>query len=411
MDGEPYSGTGKDNPLFSIVRLRRDLAAQSNVGLVLTDRREGNSYNRVGAADARLVFGGVYQVGLQAGASATGDAGVAAHGEIWEANVDRSGRTWGFRNSIRGISNQFQSRTGFINRTDLVDVNANQRLTFFGRPGVRLEQYMLSLNGSATWDYNGFFDGDFPLETRVSLSNTLTLRGGWGVSLTPTLTTDAFAPKQFATYRVLQPLGPLTDTVAYQVGPRVQGLTLQGRISTPQFSTFGGSINTTYGTDADYFEGARAKRLDVSANLDVRPTPRIRLTGTMLHQEFRRARDNTAILQTNIPRLRAEYQLTRAVFLRFVGQYESRMRDAYRDPRTDVPIVFRASDGTYSASNRTESNRVRVDWLFSFLPSPGRVVYVGYGTSVSEQDPFRFRAMQRASDGVFVKVSYQYRVP
>jgi len=194
-------------------------------------------------------------------------------------------------------------------------------------------------------------------------------------------------------------------------GVPVPARQLQMRITTPQFGKFGASINSTIGRDAEFFETAQARRVDVNATLDLRPTPKVRISAIMLHQEFRRARDNSAILRTNIPRLRTEFQLNRAIFFRFVGQYESRLRDAYRDPLTERPILIKNSSGTYVKSVRSQTNAVRADWLFSYFPSPGKVVYLGYGASLNEAFAFRFRELDRTSDGFFVKVSWLYRVP
>jgi hypothetical protein len=411
IDAEESSASQRDHPLFNIVRVRRDLGRQSNMGLVYTDRRDGSRYNQVAAADARVVFHGVYQLAIQVGGSATDSGTGPMRGKLWDLSVDRSGRSWGFRNSLKGLSRDFTTQSGFVNRTDNVDFNFNQRYIYFGQRGRPLEQIMWFFNGSAVWNYDGFRNGAAPLETRLSLSSNLTFRGGWSISLTPAVTTDAFDPTDYSSYFVRRVRGATVDTVAFAVGSRVTSVQWQGRITTPQFSKFGGSINSTYGTDGEFLETARAKRLDISANMDVRPSPKVRVTATMLHQEFRRERDNSAILQANIPRLRLEYQLTRAIFFRFVGQYESRKRDALRDPSNDDAVVFRGSDGTYSASTRTVANGLRVDWLFSLLPSPGRVIYIGYGANGTESKAFRFDEMTRVRDALFVKVSYQWRVP
>ena len=118
------------------------------------------------------------------------------------------------------------------------------------------------------------------------------------------------------------------------------------------------------------------------------------------------------ILKTDIPRLRMEYQLSRAIFFRFVGQYEARVRDAYRDPATEDAILFRSStDGSFTRSTASRTNNLRADWLFSYFPSPGRVLYLGYGASLTEPDAFRFQSVERTRDGFFVKFSWLYRVP
>ncbi len=66
--------------------------------------------------------------------------------------------------------------------------------------------------------------------------------------------------------------------------------------------------------------------------------------------------------------------------------------------------------GEYSRTVERRSNRFRVDWLFSFRPNPGTVVFLGYGSSLSEPDSFRFRDLRRTSDGFFLKLSYLFRV-
>jgi len=51
-----------------------------------------------------------------------------------------------------------------------------------------------------------------------------------------------------------------------------------------------------------------------------------------------------------------------------------------------------------------------MDWLFSFRPNPGTVLFAGYGASLAEPNAFRFRELVRARDGFFVKLSYLWRV-
>ena len=55
--------------------------------------------------------------------------------------------------------------------------------------------------------------------------------------------------------------------------------------------------------------------------------------------------------------------------------------------------------------------RLRVDWLFSYQPTPGTVVFLGYGSSLEEPDRFgRLRRYGRVSDGFFAKISYLFRL-
>jgi hypothetical protein len=123
-----------------------------------------------------------------------------------------------------------------------------------------------------------------------------------------------------------------------------------------------------------------------------------------------RAAEGSPTLRTRIPRLRAEYQLARPVFVRIVSQYESSRRAALRDPRTGAVLLTRAADGTYVPTVARASNALRTDWLFSFRPSPGTVFFAGYGNTLTEPGALEFRDLRRVSDGFFVKASYVFRI-
>ncbi len=96
--------------------------------------------------------------------------------------------------------------------------------------------------------------------------------------------------------------------------------------------------------------------------------------------------------------------------MRFVGEYTAEIQDALRDLVTEAPILrFDSGIGDYVLTTREVSNGVRYDWLFSFRPNPGTVLFVGYGSSLTERDAFRFRDLERTADGFFVKLSYLFR--
>src|SRR5205807_8220686 len=49
--------------------------------------------------------------------------------------------------------------------------------------------------------------------------------------------------------------------------------------------------------------------------------------------------DGSWFSTANIPRLKVEYQLTRDIFFRYVGQYFAQVRDTLRDPRTGDQLI------------------------------------------------------------------------
>jgi hypothetical protein len=177
---------------------------------------------------------------------------------------------------------------------------------------------------------------------------------------------------------------------------------------TPQ-RAFAASASATLGRAAAFFEPAPARELGASASLDWRPTEKIRVSGQYSYLALNRVRDGTRLSTAHIPRLKLEYQISRPIFFRFVGQYTSQKQDALRDPATDLPILILDDDGVYQPAAAQLQNDFRVDWLFSFRPNPGTVFYAGYGSSLTEGRAFRFSDLRRVADGFFVKLSYLFR--
>jgi len=55
-------------------------------------------------------------------------------------------------------------------------------------------------------------------------------------------------------------------------------------------------------------------------------------------------------------------------------------------------------------------NSFRSDFLFSYRPTPGTVLFLGYGASLTEPNAFRFQGLHRTGDGFFLKGSYLIRM-
>jgi hypothetical protein len=103
-----------------------------------------------------------------------------------------------------------------------------------------------------------------------------------------------------------------------------------------------------------------------------------------------------------IPRVKAEYQFTRSIFFRVVGEYNLSEHDDLRDEtRTFFPLIINGSKAL-----ATRSAAFRGDWLFSYQPNPGTVLFLGYG-SQADRGPESARAIQlptaRAVDGLFLR--------
>ncbi|WP_309673525.1 DUF5916 domain-containing protein [Gemmatimonas sp.] len=407
LDAPSAGSDGTTSPLFTIVRLRRDIGDQSTAGIVLTDRHEGARFNRVAGFDSRLQFAKTYSAEVRYATSLTRDS-TDRSGTLWEANTGRTGRGYGYRYGIQGFSPTFETRTGFVNRVDFVRGQINQRFTMFGRKGGWWDQRQHFFSGSSLWSYDGFAQRESPLETKLSLDNSMTIRGGWKVSVIPDLQIVTFDARRYAGYAVAPLNGVDTTAFTASGSQRTSSTTLI--VNTPQWKRIGATLTAIAGTEPEFFETSTVRRRDVEAQIDLRPSTQIRIGTLLRYQRFVRARDGSRFSTQVVPRLRLEYQFSRALFLRFVGQMESRDRSALRDPRTERPLLRRTPGGSYTARSATKSLLGRGDVLVSYLPSPGTVVYVGYGTGVDATETMRPIDVQRTNDGVFIKISYLFRV-
>ena len=127
--------------------------------------------------------------------------------------------------------------------------------------------------------------------------------------------------------------------------------------------------------------------------------------------------DDWSIVQvTQSPRLRVEYQVARPVFVRVVGQYVARRQDTlHDDSRTEDPLLTLNGEGEYERAVGFRANSLRLDGLFSYQPTPGTVIFAGYGTSLGRTviglDPRSpYDDLERTADGFFLKVSYLFRL-
>jgi hypothetical protein len=110
-----------------------------------------------------------------------------------------------------------------------------------------------------------------------------------------------------------------------------------------------------------------------------------------------------------------EYQLSRPIFLRLVGEYGHEKQDSLRDDtRTEAPIlVFDSESGTFVRTRAFTRSSFRGDILFSYQPNPGTVVFLGYGSTLLDPvDPTTPRAtgLRRVEDGFFLKMSYLFHM-
>lgn len=404
---DEFSQSGNLDPdqkaLVNITRVRRDIGAGSVAGLTLTNRDEDAWSNRVLSADTRLVFGGIYYFAAQAGIARTenlhDDVAEDSHGALWELEMDRTGRTWGFNYKVTSFGEDFETWSGFVNRTGVVTARAFNRLRFYGARGARIEQLTIFAGGNRIWSTDHAF-GSGAREGSEEANVSMQLRGGWNLSARGEHGFVRFDPDNYAGHTIIGPDAP-------QPFPLATGVfdALSGRISvnTPSWKQWDANLQLSGGESAIFPEAAPANFRSVSASLNLRPTSAVRVGGSVTWQRLTRADDGSEFARTILPRVKLEVQPSRALFFRAVAEYRSERTAEWRGPMGTTLLVNGSTVAT------TRNDRLRMDWLASYEPTPGTVLFLGYGSTLRGDRPLTFRELERQTDAFFMKVAYLFR--
>ena len=393
------------NPVYNVLRVRSDVGPSSALGLVYTDRVLASDYNRVLGGDGRFVWSKVWFSQLQVVGSRTRSGGAITNGALWDVTfADRTGRFYGNHFELTGVSPDFEAASGFVNRSDVVSGRFMNRFSWYGAPGALMEQLTTFISVSPVWRYDDFWNARGTIETELSNSWNATLRGGWQIEASAKNAQQVFEPSDYVGYSVARG----TDTVAFAVPRGLYNLwSGTAQVTTPS-RPLTASVSTSYGAAPIFAEAAEGRLFSLETELNWRPTTALRVNGLWTHQVLDRARDGSRFATADIPRLKVEYQLARSIFVRYVGQYFAQEQESPLDPRTGEPLLVDSLLAPGAAGSVIRD--FRSDVLFSYKPTPGTILLLGYGAALSEPRPFRFADMRRESDGVFVKISYLFRM-
>jgi len=414
LDGAEVSRTGRDHPFFAIARVQRSLGGGSRLGVVYTSRLEPGFTNHLAGIDTRVVLPGNLAVSAQVAGSVTELGGQRVTAPLWELDVRRAGRHLGFNATFEGVSDRFVAGAGFISQPDAVILTGSPSYTVYGAPGAFLARASGSIRLQGRWIYDDFVSGHGLLDEQLFLSGNFALRGGWNLEIFNWLEDFGYDHRLYGAY-ALERHGPngVVDTIApYPGSGTIRNYGTSGTLTTPWVGSFSASLGGYYGNDVNYDEWSPARIFFINSTVQFRPTSQLRMYGTYILSDYQRRSDGTTVSVTHIPRLRLEYQITRALFLRVIGEYQAAQRDDLRDDgRTDDPILIRnPATGVYTRAARRETNTARADFLFSLQPTPGTVFFAGYGGNYQDESRFRFGDLRRTADGFFVKASYLFRM-
>ena len=408
-DRAPGKAVPDDDPLFgeksrdAVLRVSRDLWGQSNVGMMYTESRLTDSYNRVGGLDARLRLSPNWVTSAQGVASATRTTdGEELSGPAWDALIQRSGRQLdytaeyndrspGFRTALgflpgsRGPSRPGQPRTRrLLLRPDFRGLR--QHLSYRFRPeGDVLIAWGPDVTVHPSWRHDGS-----ALDLLYSVDLAAELIGQTHVGVFYTGLEERLAPDEFPA---------LPEETRYSSGRG--GIYWSSR-----------SLSRILGFSGEYARGtvinlvppegvepALASSTQAMLNLTWFATHSVRLEGTYLFSRVSDRSRSRRVFDNHIARARLSWQFNRELSARAIVQYDSLV-----------------ADPELTSLETTKS--LNFDVLATYLVNPWTALYVGYNNNqtnlrlMPNGELFELDRVERLGPDswqFFVKASYLFR--
>ena len=404
---------GASRPIVNLVRFKSDVGQSSSIGAVYTDRTEpGVDFNRVMGADARFVLGGRYTLEMLAAGSADGIAGTATDwGSLFSVSARRSSRSLSMNASFEDVDEDFQAGSGFIRRTGITKMEGRTSYTFRGKRGALVESWGPSADIEGTWERDDFWSAGAPQETRFGAGLNAFFRGNIGAFVNYRQNAYDFDQRYYdgffsgSSEASLAPIS--SDQSLYS---SLHSLSLRAWVNSwdaVRISYGGGWSQTplfSSGVPLDVGE-----RWSGDIGFTVYPTGSMQAEIGARHVTILRSLDGSEYSSATIPRLQMRYQLTRAMYVRGIGEYSSQTRGDVLDPVTGEQ-VYRCSDESCSARLGSDSHDFRVEGLLGYEPTPGTVVFFGYTRQFKDTSAFSFEEVRPVRDGLFLKLSYRFRI-
>jgi len=382
----PGSSNAGDRAVFTIARVSRDVFAQSTIGAIFTDREFAGTHNRVGGIDANIKLNRNWRVQGQAVQSATTFLdGTSESGPGFRVLANRSGRKFNLSTTYSDYSPEFNTATGFVNRTDVRHETLNA--SYFWRPeGKHFISWGPTLSQFEIYDHSGT-----PLDHFVYPGVRFDFTRNTWFNFHPFGYDDVYLRPQ--------DYNGLSRVTAYpQPFWGIEGGTSwlkQADVNWFFVSGEGVNYNPSSGRIP-----LMAHEDQANVTLAIHAGGRLRIDNNYLLEHIREHDAKLTAVTNHIVRSKWNYQFTRALSARMIMQYTSVLSN---------PLI----------STLSPDKGFNADFLITYLVHPGTAVYVGYNSNLRNLD----RRLQPTPTGLlttrddfmndsrqfFVKISYLWR--
>jgi hypothetical protein len=410
LDESPSSvHGGEGKALFNMVRARADLGAASTLGAIYTDRTltgGGTGFNRVGAVDTRLLFGGRYTFAGQVSGSWTVDDKSPAEtvfAPTVSLNFLRAGRNFSYSARLNDLDEDFETQTGFMPRTGDTEWAGTLGFDFFGDPGDVLETWGVDLVTNNFTRQDEFWSGGSPYEYEIELHPTIAFRGSRRANSILKWGGFRFLPEHYASHQVVSGDG---TPAPYPLPPglkNILGIAIMPNIRFSDVFTLSGAI--MFREIPLFAEGSRGWENRLAPNLRVQPSEALRMEASYSWVRLERAETGSHFSTAHIPRLKVQYQFSKSLLTRVIGQYDLEKRKALMHPVTGQAVLVNGS-----LQSERERGNFTGQALISFEPSPGTIFFIGYSRVMDGPYGLPLDEKELRQDGFFMKLSYLFRI-
>ena len=256
------------------------------------------------------------------------------------------------------------------------------------------------------WNYDPFIKGQKPLDWRSYPTFSFNFKGGWGLNTFIWYESFGFSEKTYQNhyYKDGENFKQFIDRDA------IMNLGFMTTLQLPQLDTFSGNIKVGYGKDPNYEEWAPGDFSLLEMQMQWNPSNQLRINFRLNQQNNRRPKMELWLLPQRYLGLRLNTNSIKAFSLDSLGNTIHPIETVLDSSSDGQPLYFKNNDGSFSRALERKSNSLQADFLFSYRPTPGTLVFLGYGSSLQEPERYRFRNLERKSDGFFIKLSYLYRL-
>ena len=363
-DREPGETYPPGDPLYlqratNIVgRISEDFGKNSSLGLIYTDREFGGGWNRIGGFDFTAYLSKSWTATGQVVQSSTmspnnpGTPQTYAAGPAGYLEIQRTGHSFNLDSVNKDYSSGFQSQVGFIPTTNLYSDQTHATYIWYPKK-KSIQSFALDAVNLIAWDHQGNrLYHYFTFSPYVTLSRNTIIAPQFGQN------SDTLGPQDGY---------PLAHNVNFT--ENFGGIAARGA----PFSQFNFFLTALLAGNVNYNPplGAVPSLLnadEVQLLFTLQPVRQLTADNTYLLDRDHSAASGAFVYETQTFRTKINYQFTRSFSARVIAQYTSTLVNP-----AETSLLRTKQIGTQA--------------LFTWLPHPGTVLYVGYNNDLQNLDP------------------------